>query len=395
MVPQATASLPTTLRSPPALDSYTPLADHESRTPASFYEGPPVLHYHTTGARAYVSRENRDKLPWGGNETRAAAASDESWPVMGDGMVEQVVDVFVGSDSAASCGLSLPYPVIGLHAIKSAYTADNRRVPTIYMQLELSGTGGEEDEPETVELTVVPAGAQAAATTATSSFSTDQPSAGDAERQEAPRSPQADSEASKMFDAISACADLHPDRFGGEDGEDDGGDSYPSFFRQGGENGDGEDGYEDEYDEDGDGEGDDGILIEGGDGMEPIEGFHGVFRGGNSQDGAVSTISDLPPPMPGSGGWITAENAHEFFDEEGNWRGRGGSLGEGAGRVRGRDEVEAGEATETTATEEVAGGAIESTPAEGALGDGGSASVGDTNEASNGDGTESKRIRTE
>ena len=28
----------------------------------------------------------------------------------------------------------------------------------------------------------------------------------------------------------------------------------------------------------------------------------------------------LPPPMPGSGGWITADNAHLFFDEGGNFR---------------------------------------------------------------------------
>ena len=53
----------------------------------------------------------------------------------------------------------------------------------------------------------------------------------------------------------------------------------------------------------------------------------------------------MPPPMPGSGGWITAENVGEFFDEAGNWRGRdeegaSGGLGPGAGRVRGRDEEE-------------------------------------------------------
>ncbi|CAK7219058.1 hypothetical protein SBRCBS47491_003715 [Sporothrix bragantina] len=379
MAPQATASLPTTLRSPPSVDSYTPVADHQSRTPASFYDGPPVLHYHTTGARAYVSRENRDKLPWGGNDTTAEATGGESWPIMGEGMIEQVVDVFVGSDTltlyspSADCGVALPYPVIGLHAIKSAYTADSRRVPTIYMQLELSGVG-EEDEPDTVELTVVPAGASSA------------PSA------DATEPPQSESEASGMFDAISTCADLHPDRFGGEDGEDDGGDSYPSFFRQGDENGDDED-YEDEYDEEGDGEGYDGILIEGEDGasLEPIEGFRGVFRGGN-QDAAITALSDLPPPMPGSGGWITAENAHEFFDEDGNWRGRGGSLGEGAGRVRGRDEVEAGEAE--TATETTAAATTEPAQAEGA--DAGATSgPNGHDEASNGDGTESKRVRTE
>lgn len=56
--------------------------------------------------------------------------------------------------------------------------------------------------------------------------------------------------------------------------------------------------------------------------------------------------------MPGSGGWITAENVGDFFDEEGNWRGGeeftanevlgvpGAGLGEGAGSVRGREEGE-------------------------------------------------------
>lgn len=60
--------------------------------------------------------------------------------------------------------------------------------------------------------------------------------------------------------------------------------------------------------------------------------------------------------MPGSGGWITAENVSDFFDEEGNWRGGeewtesevlgvpGGGLGEGAGSVRAREEGAEGDA---------------------------------------------------
>jgi chloride channel, nucleotide-sensitive, 1A len=104
----------------------------------------------------------------------------------------------------------------------------------------------------------------------------------------------------QLYDAISACSDLHPDPF-----------------------------VEDEDDEDGV----DRIIFE----HDAVEGFNGVLRG--ASDGG------LPPPMPGSSGWITAENVHEFFDEEGNWIGdeedeEGGELGEGAGRVRGRDEVE-------------------------------------------------------
>lgn len=58
----------------------------------------------------------------------------------------------------------------------------------------------------------------------------------------------------------------------------------------------------------------------------------------------------LPPPMPGSGGWITAENMHEFVDENGNWiEGAGDEdeedapLGPGAGTVRPRDEDDDGD----------------------------------------------------
>ena len=51
--------------------------------------------------------------------------------------------------------------------------------------------------------------------------------------------------------------------------------------------------------------------------------------------GPIDSVRGLPPPVPGSGGWITAENVGEFFDEEGGWR--------GAGRVRGREEGEEGE----------------------------------------------------
>ena len=108
-----------------------------------------------------------------------------------------------------------------------------------------------------------------------------------------------------LFEAVSNCSNLHPD---------------PSF----------------EDDEAmGDGDVDSRIVFEGNVGYEGISGLPGV------QNGAVG--GGLPPPFPGSGGWITAENVSEYFDEDGNWVGRENSevLGEGAGRVRTRDEVEA------------------------------------------------------
>ena len=140
------------------------------------------------------------------------------------------------------------------------------------MQLELSDPYGvnEDEELETLELTLIPA---------SSSGSVQQ-----------------------LFEAVSNCSNLHPDPI-----------------------------LEDEDMEDVDGG--NRIVFEGNVGYEGISGLPGVQQG--ASDGG------LPPPFPGSGGWITAENVSEYFDEEGNWIGDGNGLGEGAGRVRTRDEVEA------------------------------------------------------
>lgn len=140
-----------------------------------------------------------------------------------------------------------------------------------------------------------------------------------------------ESQARRLYEALSACADLHPDPASGSEVDV----------------------------EEGDGGGGRGLgrLFEAGRGVGGVVPFLGGGEG-------------LPPPMPGSGGWITAENVGELFDEEGNWRGNGGSeeeagvvggggggggLGEGAGAVRMReDEIdgegaagEGGEAEET------------------------------------------------
>lgn len=141
-----------------------------------------------------------------------------------------------------------------------------------------------------------------------------------------PEEPGSESQAQRMYAALSACANLHPDPMSGSevDGEDD---------------------------EEEDGRGGGGgqrpaIMFEGG---QDISGVYPLSSGGEGGG------SGLPPPMPGSGGWITAENVGEFFDEEGNWRGDGGvgrevdagggggGLGEGAGTVRMREEDVDGE----------------------------------------------------
>ena len=98
-----------------------------------------------------------------------------------------------------------------------------------------------------------------------------------------------------LFNALSDCANLHPDPV--DDGDDQG------------------------------------------------EGVSRLIRSGLALPGDDS--GGLPPPMPGSGGWITAENMHEFVDEDGNFIQDedevdlvqpGESLGPGAGNVRARDD---------------------------------------------------------
>lgn len=112
--------------------------------------------------------------------------------------------------------------------------------------------------------------------------------------------------AKQLYEAICSCTDLHPD---------------PA-----------------EIDEDDD---DFGRLVLGHNAEKQELEASGIFSG--SLNGA------LPPPIPGSSGWITADNAHEYFDEDGNWiadaSGANGTatvaeLGEGAGRTRAHAELE-------------------------------------------------------
>ena len=181
-----------------------------------------------------------------------------------------------------SIGISIPYPTISLHAIQtSADPADSsRQVQGLYMQLELSDhpNAVDDDDLDFVEITLFPSLTSADDTTTT--------------------------DIQAIFEAVANCSNLHPN---------------PSY------------GEDEEMDEDG---GDNRVMFEGNVGYEGISGLPGIQRG--------TTDGGLPPPFPGSGGWITAENVSEHFDEDGNWIGGSNdeSLGEGAGRVRIRDEVE-------------------------------------------------------
>ncbi|KAL0943422.1 uncharacterized protein CTRU02_201308 [Colletotrichum truncatum] len=280
--------LPTTIRSPPAVGDYIPIEEHQSQTPETFFGGKPVLHYHLEGAKAWIPASQKGSLAVFPADASTTATAPEGTTLreLGEELTEQQVSVFVNSENftifstAAGAGVLIPYPSISIHAVKQVGTiGDATPLQAIWMQLELADGGDGDDDFNTIDLTLVPAvtaGAQA--------------------------------DVQKLYDAISACSDLHPD---------------PA----------------DEDDEDEDGR----IIFEGD--HEPVEGYTGVLHG--AADGG------LPPAFPGSGGWITAENVHLHFDADGNWIGgqngeegedgeNAGELGEGAGRVRARDEVNDG-----------------------------------------------------
>jgi nucleotide-sensitive chloride channel 1A len=92
--------LPATIRSPPSLENYTPLSEHQSQTPETFYGGKPVLYYHATGAKAWIPTSQRGSLPF----FPADLGSDPSGPEGGvlngtpEELVEQIVDLFVNSE---------------------------------------------------------------------------------------------------------------------------------------------------------------------------------------------------------------------------------------------------------------------------------------------------------
>ncbi|KAK3501748.1 regulator of volume decrease after cellular swelling-domain-containing protein [Neurospora crassa] len=301
---------PTTIRTPPALADFKPLEEHLRQTPETFFGGKPVLYYHATGAKAWIPKSQRGRLPFFPADLEAEPTAPES-AALSEGAeetVEQKVDLYVNSQNltifspSAEVGFEIPYPVISIHAIKTIGTSETK-YPSVFLQLELSPDGGADDDDfETVELTLIPQ--PAPATESQQTETEEEPTIG---------KKQPDNEATKLYKAISACSDLNPDPV--EEGDED-----------------------EDYD-------DDRIVFEG----DAIEGFQGVFAGSNS--------GGLPPPMPGSSGWITAENVHEYFDEQGNWIGgeeeveieiegeedggvNGGELGEGAGTVRRREDIE-------------------------------------------------------
>jgi len=84
---------------PPKLEEFTALSEHQEQTPTTFFGGKPVLHYHVEGAKAWIAKDQVDKLPLFPADCRSAPAA----PLTGlsddpENTFEQTVDLFVNSE---------------------------------------------------------------------------------------------------------------------------------------------------------------------------------------------------------------------------------------------------------------------------------------------------------
>ncbi|CEJ59998.1 hypothetical protein PMG11_08595 [Penicillium brasilianum] len=284
------------LQTSPEASSFVTIAEHQSRTPSSFHHGPPILYYHSERCKVVILERDLLATPVlnalrgesaSANGTSAVHAAPEEDDDEGPEVTIEEVDTWVTSEKfilyspSASRGISIAYPLISLHAIQRLRVpgASDTEVQGLYMQIVTpTAPTSEDDIEQCITMTLVPP-----------ELTAEQRAA----REENDEPVETPTQA--LYDAVSACSNLHPDPVEpGDEDEDEDGESKHAFFQFG-------------------------------------------------QEGMGSFDGDLPPPVDGSSGWITADNMHEFFDEEGNWIGEGEppsfpGLGPGAGTVRTREE---------------------------------------------------------
>ncbi|KAJ5104434.1 hypothetical protein NUU61_001781 [Penicillium alfredii] len=314
------------LSTAPEESSFVPLAEHQSRTPSSFHTGPPVLYYHSQRCKVVILERDlvathalnalrgEAALANGANGASSGEAQDEDEKEV----AIEAVDTWVTSDKfllyspATSAGISIPYPSICLHAIQRLRVpGTDTEVQGLYMQIATpTAPSADEDEEQCITLTVVPP--HEPGSVGGSSATVEATTATVAERatQDLSDAPE-ETPTQLLYDAVSACSNLHPDPV--EPGDEE---------------------YEDDEVE-GEADGEDKVPRH----RTLEEQGEALYRLGRE---ALDSRNDLPPPVAGSSGWITADNMHEFFDEEGNWIAGGEPpslpLGPGAGTVRAREE---------------------------------------------------------
>ncbi|KAF2754043.1 hypothetical protein EJ05DRAFT_163078 [Pseudovirgaria hyperparasitica] len=261
-----------TILTKPTVETYLSLAEHQGQTPGTFYGGKPVLYHHCAGADILIAHDELESHPAIVSLAKAisngAAAHGEAGSAKA---IISGVDVWVNSENLAlfsnssKSGVSIPYPAVALHAlqiISDSATPDSAR-EALLMHISLNDTSmaNADEDYQMLEISIVPA----APSDDVSAAAPEAPAL-DAPSTSARGGSNSRTPARILFNAVSACADLHPDPQSDDDEE------------------------------------------------------------GEEEDTA-----------PGASGWITAENADQYFDEDGQFVGQQ-ILGPGAGTVRARDE---------------------------------------------------------
>lgn len=322
-------------RIPNPATSFTLLSEHQAQTPTTFFGAKPVLHAEFRDADLLVG--GQDVRSWGssfldvlgavgvngeggaaivdGDSVRRHVAAEEEQEEVEDDdddggeirrknvysgvsgyITSESVILFRSSGSPSSVpastskALSIPYPAISLHAIQRLYTfqphtytssptphaglanGDSRgpggatETQALYLQIDIGNPAtrdpsADEDAAETVEVLIVPQAPSSGEQATPAATRTSDPLTSAVDRPTV--ASITISPTTHLFEALSHCADLHPDPTISDDGDHEGGSG-------------------------------------GGGG-----GLAALLAGGG---------------MPGAGGWITAENMHEF---EGRFDGHG------------------------------------------------------------------------
>lgn len=338
------------ISTPPASDTFTSLAAHQERTPQVFFGGKPVLHFEDQHTTVTVPSQHVHKLPiypslgqrdgGSGDDPVGGASNGESNGRNDADVIISDIALWVTSEKvtlynhALSRGFSLQYPSIILHAIQRSYDFEfgqasirRQNQQSLYMEVLVGSRPAQDledygddagDDDEILRLKIIPSGipaddaSQHATRPLDDARAHTDAGAEDGLDAETGVSASSTSPLQNLFTAISTCSNLHPDPLGDDD------------------------------DENNDGSGGDRIMFEG------SVGYDSAIVPTAGAETAETGTSALPPPFPGSSGWITAENVDDFFDEDGNWLGGQAEqdqhrdtdtrtvLGPGAGTVRTR-----------------------------------------------------------
>ncbi|KAG9193193.1 hypothetical protein G6011_03228 [Alternaria panax] len=161
--------------SAPKAGDFTPLSEHQSQTPTSFFGAKPVLHAHYEGMTLVAAADQlKQDAAFGGFSSRREGGDD-----LADGID---VNLVLFQSAPSPVGVSIPYPSLALHATMKYKTT----IEALYVNISLNDADSvnDDDDIHMLEITLLP---PSYASKPTGTCITD------------------------LFTALNTCADLHPD----------------------------------------------------------------------------------------------------------------------------------------------------------------------------------------